>query len=71
MSLDPPHEGLGVIGYGGTVAVAAASRYWARIGGAVGAVHQKAVRSTASGTPRQTTACPNPNCWRIWGIWAT
>ncbi len=46
-------------------------RYSARTVLPSGLDHQKAVRFTALGTPRQTTASSKPNCLRIWGIWAT
>ena len=48
-----------------------ATRYSARTLEPSGACQRKAVRSTAEGTPRHTTACSNPASERIWGIWAT
>ena len=56
----PPDQRLGVLGQGGPVAVA--GRPGTRPGPLEpsGASHTKPVRSTADGTPRQTTACSKP-----------
>ena len=67
---DAAHEGLGVVGHEGAVAVALRQVLGAH-GGAVGRLHQKPLRSMAEGTPRHTTACSKPNRRRSWGIWAT